>query len=131
MVKRKQADTSESAAVRRDELAADVQRFLDAGQKIEQIPTGVSGQDPQGKGPQLRGNKPNNNKTAANTAVSTDGNATASAQPISADSQNEASSDIPDQATVVDVQVSAEDERSPVSAVETDAPAQTETSVQA
>ena len=38
-----------SSHERRKALAADVQAFLDAGKKIEQVPTGVSGQDSLGR----------------------------------------------------------------------------------
>ncbi len=35
---------------RRRALAADVEKFLQAGNKIQQIGNGISAQDPQGKG---------------------------------------------------------------------------------
>ena len=38
-----------SSRERRKTLADDVQAFLDSGKKIEQIPTGVSGQDNLGR----------------------------------------------------------------------------------
>lgn len=38
-----------SSRERRKTLADDVQAFLDAGKKIEQVPTGVSGQDNLGR----------------------------------------------------------------------------------
>jgi len=38
-----------TAASRRRTLAADLDAFLASGRKIEQIPSGVSGQDPQGR----------------------------------------------------------------------------------
>lgn len=38
-----------TAASRRRALAADLEAFLASGRQIEQIPSGVSGQDPQGR----------------------------------------------------------------------------------
>ena len=38
-----------SSHERRKTLADDVQAFLDSGKKIEQVPTGVSGQDNLGR----------------------------------------------------------------------------------
>lgn len=38
-----------SSRERRKTLADDVQAFLDSGKKIEQVPTGVSGQDNLGR----------------------------------------------------------------------------------
>ncbi len=42
-----------SSRERRKTLAEDVQAFLDAGNKIEQVPTGVSGQDNLGRSKQI------------------------------------------------------------------------------
>lgn len=41
-------------AERRKSIANDVDAFLKAGNQIEQIATGVSAQDPQGRGKPLR-----------------------------------------------------------------------------
>lgn len=41
-------------AERRKSIADDVDAFLKAGNQIEQIATGVSAQDPQGRGKPLR-----------------------------------------------------------------------------
>lgn len=46
---RKPIPTEPSSRERRKTLAADVQAFLDSGNKIEQVPTGVSGQDSLGR----------------------------------------------------------------------------------
>lgn len=43
-----------SPEVRRKSLEADVAAYLAAGNKIEEIPTGTSSQDPQGRSKQLR-----------------------------------------------------------------------------
>ncbi len=43
-----------SSELRRKNLEADVAAFLAAGNKIEQVPSGTSSQDPQGRGKQLR-----------------------------------------------------------------------------
>lgn len=43
-----------SPGLRRKALEADVAAFIAAGNKIEEIPSGVSSQDPQGRGKQLR-----------------------------------------------------------------------------
>ncbi len=61
-MKKQQADSS-SAAQRRVDLAADVEAFLAKGNKIQQIPDGVSAQDPQGRPQPLRPNQ-NGGKTA-------------------------------------------------------------------
>ena len=53
-----------SAGERRKTLQDDVQAFLKAGNKIQYIESGVSAQDPQGRGPQLRGNKPKAEQSA-------------------------------------------------------------------
>ena len=50
--------SDESAQLRRKSIEADVAAFLAAGNQIEEIPSGVSSQDPQGKGKQLRQNPP-------------------------------------------------------------------------
>ncbi|XOV82784.1 MAG: hypothetical protein ACFHXK_18230 [bacterium] len=43
-MKKKQAESNPNSALRREALASDVERFLNSGNKIEQIPTGVSAQ---------------------------------------------------------------------------------------
>jgi hypothetical protein len=43
-VKKKQPESNPNSALRREALASDVERFLNSGNKIEQIPTGVSAQ---------------------------------------------------------------------------------------
>ena len=40
--------------MRRQSLADDIEAFLKAGTSIQQIPDGVSAQDPKGRGPPLR-----------------------------------------------------------------------------
>lgn len=58
-MKAKKKDNPEvTSAGRRKVLADDIERFLKAGNEIEQIPDGVSAQDPQGRGKQLRLNTP-------------------------------------------------------------------------
>lgn len=47
-----------SPEVRRKSIEADVAAYLAAGNKIEEIPTGTSSQDPQGRSKQLRLGKP-------------------------------------------------------------------------
>ncbi len=47
MTAKTQAETT--AAQRRQSIASDVKAFLDAGNRIETIPSGVSAQDPQGR----------------------------------------------------------------------------------
>ena len=44
----------DSSELRRQAIEADVAAFLAAGNKIEEIPSGISSQDPQGRGKQLR-----------------------------------------------------------------------------
>jgi len=46
---KKNAPIDPSSHERRLALADDVQAFLDKGKKIEQVPTGVSGQDSLGR----------------------------------------------------------------------------------
>jgi hypothetical protein len=46
---RKKAQSEPSTLERRKSIEADVQAFLASGKKIEQIPTGVSGQDAFGR----------------------------------------------------------------------------------
>lgn len=45
----KSVQSDASSHERRKAIADDVQAFLDAGKKIEQVPTGVSGQDNLGR----------------------------------------------------------------------------------
>lgn len=52
MAQKKTPDVSPE--LRRKSLEADVAAFLAAGNKIEEIPSGISSQDPQGRGKQLR-----------------------------------------------------------------------------
>lgn len=42
--------TESTSHERRQALAADVEKFLQAGNKIQHIGNGISAQDPQGKG---------------------------------------------------------------------------------
>ena len=49
--KKSPEDSSES---RRKTIEADVAAYLAAGNKIDEVPTGVSSQDPQGGSKQLR-----------------------------------------------------------------------------
>ena len=42
-----------AAALRRASIAQDIEAYLKAGNKIDQVPDGVSGQDPQGRGKPL------------------------------------------------------------------------------
>jgi hypothetical protein len=46
---KKMTPISPSSRERRQTLADDVQAFLDSGRKIEQVPSGVSGQDSLGR----------------------------------------------------------------------------------
>ena len=52
MAKKPAAETPPSE--RRQALADDVAAFLNAGNKIKRIPSGVSGQDPLGRGQPFR-----------------------------------------------------------------------------
>ncbi len=54
-----------SAAQRRVDLAADIERFLADGNEIQQIPDGVSAQDPQGRSQPLRPNQAKGKKSGA------------------------------------------------------------------
>jgi hypothetical protein len=51
MIKTKTPKLSTDA--KRDSIAEETKAFLKAGHKIEQIPVGVSGQDPYGRGKPL------------------------------------------------------------------------------
>lgn len=51
MIKTKTPKLSTDA--QRDSIAEETEAFLKAGHKIEQIPDGVSGQDPHGRGKPL------------------------------------------------------------------------------
>ena len=51
-----------SPELRRKSIEADVAAFLAAGNKIEEVPSGVSSQDPQGRGKQLRLGPPKEEK---------------------------------------------------------------------
>ncbi len=72
-MKAKKKDSPEvTSAGRRKALADDIERFLKAGNEIEQIPDGVSAQDPQGRGKQLRLNTPKTDAAKTDTpAVAT------------------------------------------------------------
>ena len=48
MIKKKTLQTSSDA--KRDEIAQETETFLKAGREINQIPYGVSGMDPMGRG---------------------------------------------------------------------------------
>ena len=48
------AKAESTAGERRRVLEADIKTFLKAGNKIQYVESGVSAQDPQGKGRQLR-----------------------------------------------------------------------------
>ncbi|MCH1551388.1 MAG: hypothetical protein L7T19_09520 [Pseudomonadales bacterium] len=50
----KKASVETTPAARRKNLADDVEAFLKAGNEIEKVPSGVSAQDPQGRGKPLR-----------------------------------------------------------------------------
>lgn len=50
----RKSNAEPSPASRRESLATDLEAFLKAGNKIDYIPDGVSAQDPQGRGKQLR-----------------------------------------------------------------------------
>ena len=49
----KNTSSNVSSRERRKALAEDVQAFLDSGNKIEKVPTGVSGQDSLGRSKQI------------------------------------------------------------------------------
>ena len=51
-----------SPELRRKSIEADVAAYLAAGNKIEEVPSGVSSQDPQGRGKQLRLGSPKEGK---------------------------------------------------------------------
>ena len=60
-----QKTTSEaSPELRRKSIEADVEAYLAAGNKIEEVPSGISSQDPQGRGKQLRLGPPKEEKGA-------------------------------------------------------------------
>jgi len=50
---KKKAQSEPSSHARRAALASDVEQFLKSGHKIQQIPSGVSSHDPQGRGKPL------------------------------------------------------------------------------
>ena len=52
-----------SSELRRKSIEADVAAFLAAGNKIEEVPSGTSSQDPQGRGKQLRLGRPKDKET--------------------------------------------------------------------
>ena len=52
MAQKKASEVSPES--RRKSIEADVAAFLASGKKIEQVPSGISSQDPQGRGKQLR-----------------------------------------------------------------------------
>ena len=51
---KKKTSAEPTPDARRKSIAKDVQAFLDAGHEINQIPDGMSGQDPYGRGKPLR-----------------------------------------------------------------------------
>ena len=55
---KKRADSEVNAAERRKALAKDLEQFLQAGNQIQQIPDGVSAQDPTGRPRGLRLKQP-------------------------------------------------------------------------
>jgi len=57
-VKRKPTMQEASSHHRREKLATDVDKFVRAGNRIQQIPDGVSGQDPHGNRQPYRRLKP-------------------------------------------------------------------------
>ena len=63
-MKRNQTDSA-SAAQRRVDLEADIERFLAEGNEIQHIPDGVSAQDPQGRTQPLRPNQAKGKKSGA------------------------------------------------------------------
>ena len=58
-MKRKAVQQEVSPHQRREILAADVEAFLRAGNKIDRIPSGISGQDPRGSSPYRPSQKTN------------------------------------------------------------------------
>ena len=56
-----------SLGLRRKTLEADVAAYIAAGNKIEEIPSGYSSQDPQGRSKQLRLSKPTTEQSDAKT----------------------------------------------------------------
>ena len=69
-----QKKTSEdSPELRRKSIEADVAAFLAAGNQIEEVPIGISSQDTQGRGEQLRLSSAKDEKTTENKPSETDG----------------------------------------------------------
>ena len=63
-----QKNTSEtSPELRRKSIEEDVAAYLAAGNKIEEVPSGISSQDPQGRGKQLRLGPPKEEKQETTT----------------------------------------------------------------
>ena len=63
-----QKNTSEtSPELRRKSIEEDVAAYLAAGNKIEEVPSGISSQDPQGRGKQLRLGLPKEEKQETTT----------------------------------------------------------------
>ncbi|NKB97072.1 MAG: hypothetical protein GKR90_01035 [Pseudomonadales bacterium] len=69
MANKKQPDSS--AEERRRSLEEDLKAFLKAGNEIQYIEDGVSAQDPQGQGKQLRLSRPKSDAPAAPAAAGT------------------------------------------------------------
>ena len=65
----KQSKNNEaSPEVRRKSIEEDVAAFLAAGNKIDQVPSGLSAQDPQGRGKPLRLGSPKPQESAKTEA---------------------------------------------------------------
>ena len=58
-----------SPELRRKSIEADVAAFLAAGNKIEEVPSGTTSQDPQGRGKQLRLGRPKDKESEENKEV--------------------------------------------------------------
>jgi hypothetical protein len=54
----KKQQNTQTPAARRQQLKVDVKAFLASGNRIEQVESGVSAHDPQGRGRQLRLGQP-------------------------------------------------------------------------
>ena len=69
MANKKHPDSS--AEERRRALEGDLEAFLKAGNKIQYIDDGISAQDPQGQGKQLRLSRPKTDAPAAAATIET------------------------------------------------------------
>ncbi len=63
MAQKKAAEPS--AKLRRKSIEEDLAAYLTAGNKIEQVPSGMSSQDPQGRGKALRSGAPGTDNKSA------------------------------------------------------------------